>query len=63
MFDGVFEEVTVFWVLGDDNSKEGSYRRANEGRGGVVVFVRFVESDFLYSDEIADVEAGDDFFW
>ena len=62
MFDGVFEEVAVFRVFGDDNSKEGSYHRANGGRGGVVVFGRFVESDFLYPDEIANVEAGDEFF-
>ena len=61
MFDGVVEEVTVLQVLGDDNSKEGSCR-ASGGRGGVVGFGWFVESDFLDPNEIADVDAGDDFF-
>ena len=61
MFDGVVEEVTVLQVLGDDNSKEGSYR-ASGGHGGVVGFGWFVESDFLDPDEIDDVKAGDEFF-
>ena len=60
MFDGVVEEVTVLQVLGDDNSKEGSCR-ASGGRGGVVGFGWFVESDFLDPDEIADVDTGDTF--
>ena len=60
MFDGVVEEVAVLRVFGDDNSKEGSYR-ASGVCGGVVGFGWFVESDFLDPDEIADVEAGDNF--
>jgi hypothetical protein len=51
----VYDDVVFVASVGTDGEIAG-------GRGGVVVFGRFVESDFLYPDEIADVEAGDEFF-